>query len=99
MRRRTPPYRRHPAGGLRRVHDRRHFVNRFSTLIRPVPLPKDWRHRYSPAMRSSPPSPTFATERITPSALALTGNTPLIALDRVYRGPGRILAKAEFIGP
>ncbi|WP_245516664.1 PLP-dependent cysteine synthase family protein [Methylobacterium segetis] len=33
------------------------------------------------------------------SALDLIGNTPLIALDRVHRGPGRILAKAEFMQP
>ena len=31
------------------------------------------------------------------SALDLIGNTPLIALDRVHPGPGRILAKAEFM--
>lgn len=50
-------------------------------------------------MTPSPPSPAFSTERITPSGLDLIGNTPLIALDRVYRGPGRILAKAEFMQP
>jgi cysteine synthase len=33
------------------------------------------------------------------SALGLIGNTPLIALDRLHRGPGRILAKAEFVQP
>ena len=33
------------------------------------------------------------------SALDLIGRTPLIALDRVHRGPGRILAKAEFMQP
>lgn len=31
--------------------------------------------------------------------LDLIGNTPLVALDRVYRGPGRIVAKAEFLQP
>ncbi|UCC73456.1 MAG: cysteine synthase family protein [Gemmatimonadota bacterium] len=36
---------------------------------------------------------------ISPSALELIGNTPLLALDRVYPGPGRILAKAEFVQP
>jgi cysteine synthase A len=36
---------------------------------------------------------------VTSSALDLIGNTPLIALDRVYAGPGRILAKAEFMQP
>lgn len=39
------------------------------------------------------------TATITPSALDLIGKTPLIALDRIYRGPGRILAKAEFMQP
>jgi cysteine synthase A len=34
-----------------------------------------------------------------PSALNLIGGTPLLALDRVHAGPGRILAKAEFIQP
>ncbi len=33
------------------------------------------------------------------SVLDLIGNTPLIALDRVYGGPGRIVAKAEFLQP
>lgn len=33
------------------------------------------------------------------SALDLIGRTPLIALDRAYSGPGRILAKAEFLQP
>jgi len=33
------------------------------------------------------------------TALALIGNTPLVALDRAYRGPGRIVAKAEFLQP
>lgn len=36
---------------------------------------------------------------ITPSALELIGNTPLIALDRLWPGPGRILAKCEFMNP
>ena len=36
---------------------------------------------------------------ITASALDLIGGTPLIALDRAYPGPGRILAKAEFMQP
>lgn len=30
------------------------------------------------------------------SAIDVIGNTPLIALDRIYTGPGRIVAKAEF---
>ncbi|HSF41653.1 MAG TPA: cysteine synthase family protein [Thermoanaerobaculia bacterium] len=33
------------------------------------------------------------------SALELIGNTPLVALDRLHPGPGRILAKAEFLNP
>jgi cysteine synthase len=33
------------------------------------------------------------------SAIDLIGGTPLIALDRVYKGPGRIVAKAEFLQP
>ena len=36
---------------------------------------------------------------ITASALDLIRNTPLIALDRVHTGPGRLLAKAEFLQP
>lgn len=33
------------------------------------------------------------------SATQLIGETPLIALDRAWRGPGRIVAKAEFLQP
>ncbi|XP_049874768.1 uncharacterized protein LOC126372879 [Pectinophora gossypiella] len=33
------------------------------------------------------------------SALELIGNTPIIALDRIHPGPGRILAKCEFMNP
>jgi len=33
------------------------------------------------------------------SALNLIGNTPLVALDRIHPGPGRIVAKAEFLQP
>ena len=38
---------------------------------------------------------------ITPyaSTLDLIGRTPLVALDRVHPGPGRIVAKAEFLQP
>jgi cysteine synthase A len=36
---------------------------------------------------------------ITASALDLVGNTPLLALDRLWPGPGRILAKCEFLNP
>lgn len=33
------------------------------------------------------------------SSLDLIGNTPLVALDRIHAGPGRVLAKAEFLQP
>jgi len=33
------------------------------------------------------------------NALDLIGGTPLVALDRAHRGPGRIVAKAEFTAP
>src|SRR6516164_5509815 len=33
------------------------------------------------------------------SAFDLIGRTPLVALDRAYDGPGRIVAKAEFLQP
>ncbi|XP_053606298.1 uncharacterized protein LOC128672856 [Plodia interpunctella] len=33
------------------------------------------------------------------SALDLIGNTPIVALDRIHPGPGRILAKCEFMNP
>ncbi|CAL8131660.1 unnamed protein product [Orchesella dallaii] len=33
------------------------------------------------------------------SALELIGNTPLVALDRIWPGPGRLLAKCEFLNP
>ncbi|HET9069458.1 MAG TPA: cysteine synthase family protein [Amaricoccus sp.] len=33
------------------------------------------------------------------SALDLIGRTPLVALDRIHDGPGRIVAKAEFLQP
>jgi cysteine synthase A len=36
---------------------------------------------------------------VTPNALGLIGDTPLLALDRIHRGPGTILAKAEFLQP
>ncbi|MEX8195140.1 PLP-dependent cysteine synthase family protein [Comamonas guangdongensis] len=36
---------------------------------------------------------------ISASSIDLIGNTPLVALDRLYRGPGRLLAKAEFLLP
>jgi cysteine synthase A len=33
------------------------------------------------------------------SVLDLIGNTPLIELSRIHKGPGRILAKCEFLNP
>ncbi|XP_050666187.1 uncharacterized protein LOC126966256 [Leptidea sinapis] len=33
------------------------------------------------------------------SALELIGNTPLVALDRLHPGPGRVLVKCEFMSP
>lgn len=39
------------------------------------------------------------THLIKGSALQLIGNTPIVALDRVYTGSGRLLAKAEFMQP
>ena len=45
------------------------------------------------------PGQPSSPSRIVPSALDLIGRTPLVALDRVYPGPGRILAKAEFMQP
>jgi cysteine synthase A len=50
-------------------------------------------------MMPSLPDQIALPSKITPSALDLIGHTPLIALDRVHRGPGRILAKAEFMQP
>jgi cysteine synthase A len=37
--------------------------------------------------------------RITASAAGLIGRTPVLKLSRVWSGPGRILAKAEFMQP
>lgn len=39
------------------------------------------------------------SNEIKSSALELIGNTPIVALDRLYPGPGRILAKCEFMNP
>jgi cysteine synthase A len=44
-------------------------------------------------------SKTYGPTEITESALSLIGNTPLIALDRLWTGPGRILGKCEFLNP
>lgn len=38
-------------------------------------------------------------EGITSSVLDLIGNTPLLALDRIWPGPGRLLAKCEHLNP
>lgn len=35
----------------------------------------------------------------TPGVLGLIGNTALVALNRVYTGPGRVFGKAEFLQP
>jgi len=48
--------------------------------------------------------PSLPTERVpltspTKNAIELIGNTPLLAIGRAYRGPGRIFAKAEFLQP
>src|SRR5262245_23317807 len=56
-------------------------------------------HCYEPRMSSSLPSHIPSTAKLVPSALDLIGHTPLVALDRIHRGPGRILAKAEFMQP
>lgn len=39
------------------------------------------------------------TTEIKNSVIDLIGNTPLLALDRLYTGPGRILVKCEFLNP
>lgn len=39
------------------------------------------------------------TNEIKSSALELIGKTPIVALDRLHPGPGRILAKCEFMNP
>src|SRR5688572_18965670 len=36
---------------------------------------------------------------ISHSSLDLIGSTALIVLSRIHRGPGRVLAKAEFLNP
>lgn len=41
----------------------------------------------------------FGGTMLSPSAMDLIGDTPLVALDRIHRGPGRIIAKAEFLQP
>lgn len=41
----------------------------------------------------------YGKNEIKKSALELIGNTPLVALDRLHPGPGRILAKCEFMNP
>lgn len=44
-------------------------------------------------------SEPYGRTNIRDSALELIGNTPLVALDRLWSGPGRILAKCEFMNP
>ncbi|MBI4832981.1 MAG: cysteine synthase family protein [Candidatus Lindowbacteria bacterium] len=41
----------------------------------------------------------MSSHRIFHSALDLIGRTPLVSLERVHPGPGRLLAKAEFMQP
>lgn len=41
----------------------------------------------------------YAPNEIKSSVIELIGNTPLLALDRLYRGPGRLLVKCEFLNP
>uniref|UniRef100_A0A2A4J4L8 Tryptophan synthase beta chain-like PALP domain-containing protein n=1 Tax=Heliothis virescens TaxID=7102 RepID=A0A2A4J4L8_HELVI len=41
----------------------------------------------------------YEENEIKSSALELIGNTPIVALDRLYPGPGRILVKCEFMNP
>jgi len=45
------------------------------------------------------PSYVLEGNLLVESAIDLIGRTPLIALDRIYRGPGRIVAKVEFLQP
>jgi cysteine synthase len=39
------------------------------------------------------------TAHVAASAVGLIGQTPVVELSRVWSGPGRILAKAEFMQP
>ena len=48
---------------------------------------------------TSLPEQSRSDRQVLASALDLIGSTPLVALDRVHPGPGRILAKAEFLQP
>lgn len=41
----------------------------------------------------------MSSTEIVESAIDLIGNTPLLALNRIWPGPGRILAKCEFMNP
>ena len=54
---------------------------------------------YDSCMLPSLSDRTSSPTGIVPSALDLIGATPLVALDRGHPGPGRILAKAEFMQP
>ncbi|MBI5115232.1 cysteine synthase family protein [Candidatus Poribacteria bacterium] len=42
---------------------------------------------------------TVSKDAILHSALGMIGNTPLVSLERIHPGPGRLLAKAEFVQP
>lgn len=50
-------------------------------------------------LKKMPTSKNYGPTDIKSSALELIGNTPLVALDRIWPGPGRILAKCEFLNP
>jgi cysteine synthase len=39
------------------------------------------------------------TAHVAASAMGLIGQTPVVELSRIWGGPGRILAKAEFLQP
>src|SRR5262247_187900 len=39
------------------------------------------------------------TAHVAASAVGLIGQTPVVELSRIWEGPGRILAKAEFLQP
>src|SRR5262245_63077908 len=39
------------------------------------------------------------TAHVAASAVGLIGQTPVVELSRLWKGPGRILAKAEFLQP
>ena len=72
----------------------RSSVNRFCFIRPPFHEPDS-----SSKWRKTRGSGQMSHSLIPASALDLIGRTPLIALDRAHPGPGRILAKAEFLQP